>query len=180
MSHVPSRESDGGAGRSLDNSVSPRAQALAKRLMENAESLAAFASGLTDAQWQMRLAMDGRKIGVIVHHVASVYPVEIRLARLVADGQPVTGLTTGDIDAMNASHALDHDAAMQEATIALLRRNAADAATAIRRLRDEELDRAAPVSLYGDATLTCQFILEDHAVRHSYHHLARIRGALTR
>jgi len=28
--------------------------------------------------------------------------------------------------------------------------------------------------------LTCQFFLEDHAVRHSYHHLARIRKALGR
>jgi hypothetical protein len=42
----------------------------------------------------------------------------------------------------------------------------------------EVLDRAAPVSLYADAPLTCQFVLEDHAVRHSYHHLARIRAAV--
>jgi hypothetical protein len=34
------------------------------------------------------------------------------------------------------------------------------------------------VSLYSDAPLTCQFVLEDHAVRHSYHHLARLRAAL--
>jgi hypothetical protein len=34
------------------------------------------------------------------------------------------------------------------------------------------------VSLYGDAPVTCQFMLEDHAVRHSYHHLAGIRAAL--
>jgi hypothetical protein len=47
-----------------------------------------------------------------------------------------------------------------------------------RALSDEELDRAATVSLNADAPLTCQFFLEDHAVRHSYHHLARIRAAL--
>ena len=58
----------------------------------------------------------------------------------------------------------------------LLRRNSAAAAAAIRALDDEALDRAATVSLYADAPLTCQFVLEDHAVRHSYHHLARIRG----
>lgn len=28
------------------------------------------------------------------------------------------------------------------------------------------------------APLTCQFVLEDHAVRHSFHHLARIKGAV--
>ena len=55
---------------------------------------------------------------------------------------------------------------------------AAAAAAAIRALSDAELDRAAPVSLNSDAPLTCQFMLEDHAVRHSYHHLAKIKAAL--
>jgi hypothetical protein len=52
------------------------------------------------------------------------------------------------------------------------------AAAAIRGLSDEQLDRAETVSLNGDAPLTCQFVLEDHAVRHSYHHLDRINRAL--
>ena len=39
--------------------------------------LAAFASGLTEAQWQIRVPHDGRTVGVIVHHVATVYPIEI-------------------------------------------------------------------------------------------------------
>jgi hypothetical protein len=56
----------------------------------------------------------------------------------------------------------------------------AGAAGAIRALTDAELDRAATVSLYDDAVLTCQFVLEDHAVRHSYHHLATIRAAVRR
>jgi len=59
-------------------------------------------------------------------------------------------------------------------------RNSTAAAAAIRALRDDELDQAAPVSLNSDAPLTCQFMLEDHAVRHSYHHLDRIRRALKR
>jgi hypothetical protein len=66
----------------------------------------------------------------------------------------------------------------KEAAVDLLRRNSSAAAAAIRALGDEELARAAPVSLYSDAPLTCQFMLEDHAVRHSYHHFARIREAL--
>ena len=52
------------------------------------------------------------------------------------------------------------------------------AAAAIRSLTDAELDQAASVSLNDDAPLTCQFFLEDHAVRHSYHHLAGIRAAV--
>jgi hypothetical protein len=53
-------------------------------------------------------------------------------------------------------------------------------AAAVRALTDAELERAAPASLYSDAPVTCQFMLEDHAVRHSYHHLARIRAAVQR
>jgi len=59
-----------------------------------------------------------------------------------------------------------------------LHREKGEAAAAIRALTDEQLATAMPVSLYGDAPLTCQFVLEDHAVRHSYHHLSRIRKAL--
>jgi hypothetical protein len=59
-------------------------------------------------------------------------------------------------------------------------RNSAAAAAAIRALSDGQLDQAAPVSLNSDAPLTCQCMLEDHAIRHSYHHLAGIRRAVPR
>jgi len=158
--------------------MSQRSDALADRLERGARALADFASALTDAEWQTRIPKDGRRIGVVVHHVASVYPLEIQLAQTVAGGQPVTGVTPKDVDDMNAAHAREHDGATKEAALELLQRNSAAAAAAIRALGDAELDRAAPVSLYSDAPLTCQFVLEDHAVRHSYHHLARIRAAL--
>jgi hypothetical protein len=79
---------------------------------------------------------------------------------------------------MNAGHAKDNDGVTKEAALAELATNSAAAAAAIRAMSDEQLDNAAPVSLNADAPLTCQFFLEDHAVRHSYHHLAGIRAAL--
>jgi hypothetical protein len=84
------------------------------------------------------------------------------------------------VHALNAKHAQEHDTVTREAAIDLLRHNSAAAAATIRALSDEELDRAATVSLNADAPLTCQFFLEDHAIRHSYHHLVRIRAALLR
>jgi hypothetical protein len=152
---------------------------LADRLEQGARALAAFASGLSDAEWQARVK-DGRKIGVVVHHVASVYPIEIQLAQTIAAGKPITGVTMDDVHAMNASHAKEFDGVTRDTALDLLRRNSMEAAAAIRLLSDEELDRAAPASLYADAPVTCQFVLEDHPVRHSYHHLAAIRRALKR
>ena len=158
--------------------MSHRTNALAERLEQGARALASFASTLTDAEWQTRLPKDGRKVGVIVHHVATMYPLEIQLAQVLAGGKPVTGVTWDDVHALNAKHAKEHDAVTKEAALALLQQNSTAAAAAIRALRDEELDQAAPVSLNSDAPLTCQFMLEDHAVRHSYHHRAGIRAAL--
>lgn len=43
---------------------------------------------------------------------------------------------------------------------------------------DAELEKASTVSLNGDAPLTTQFFIEDHALRHSFHHLDRIRATL--
>ena len=157
--------------------MSKRTNALADRLERGARALVAFASGLTDAEWQARVPKDGRKVGVIVHHVATVYPVEIQLARAIAGGNSV-GVTWDAVHKMNAGHAKENDSVTKEATLDLLRRNSAEAAAAILALSDEDLDQAAPVSLNSDAPLTCQFMLEDHAVRHSYHHLASIREAL--
>jgi hypothetical protein len=109
-----------------------------------------------------------------------MYPIEIHLACLLAAGRPVVDVTWDAVDTMNRDHARENDGAEKQATLALLAANSAAAAAAIRAFSDKELDRAAPVSLNSDAPLTCQFMLEDHAVRHSYHHLARIRAALGR
>src|SRR5471032_1712132 len=133
--------------------ISPRAEALADRLEHGARELAAFAGGLADTEWQTRVK-DGRTIGVVVHHVASVYPLEIQLAQALAAGKPITGVTSDAVNAMNAGHAKEHAAVTKEAAVDLLLRNSAAAAAAIRALSDEDLARAAPVSLYSDAPLT--------------------------
>src|SRR5437762_45092 len=118
--------------------VSRRANALADRLEQGARALASFAGELTDAQWQSRVPGDGRKVGVTVHHVASVYPLEIQLAQMLAEGRPVTGVTMDNVHEMNAGHAQDHGSVTKEAALELLRANSAVAAAAIRALTDEQ------------------------------------------
>ncbi len=157
---------------------SSRANELAIRLEQGASALASLASGLSDADWRTKVPHDGRTIGVVIHHVASMYPLEIQLARTIAGGKAIEGITYATVDDINAAHAAEYGAVSKEAALDLLRRNSAAAAEAIRTLTDEELDRAVPVSMYGDAPLTCQFFLEDHPVRHSYHHLSVLRRTL--
>jgi len=157
---------------------SQQAEALAVRLEQGARALAALASSLTDAQWQTRIPHDNRKVGVVVHHVAFMYPIEIQVAQTLAEGKPVTGLSWSVVDGINAKHAAENEGVTKQEALDLLLRNSTAAAAAVRALTDEQLLQAAPVSLYSDAPLTCQFFVEDHALRHSYHHFAKIQAAL--
>ena len=160
-----------------------RAESLAARIEEGAAGLAAFAEGLSDAEWRTPISAGGkdrRSVGVVVHHVASVYPIEIDLARAIAGGTAVTDVTWEVVAELNAKHAKDQAGVTKPAALDLLRKNSRQAAAAVRAFTDEELDRAAPFSLSYAAPVTAQFVVEDHAVRHSWHHLARIRATVGR
>jgi hypothetical protein len=165
----------------ISDATSRRAAALADRIEQGAAGLAAFAEGLSEAEWLLPVSVtDRRPVGVIVHHVASVYPIEIEVAKTIASGQAITEVTWEAIAEMNAKHATDQASTTKEETLDLLRRNSREAAASVREFTDEQLDQAAPFSLSFDAPVTAQFVIEDHALRHSWHHLARIRKALGR
>ncbi len=158
-----------------------RADLLAARIEEGAAGLAAFAEGLSEAEWNTPVtASDRRSVGLIVHHVANMYPIEIDVARVIAGGKAITDVTWEVVAELNAKHAGEHAGVTKAAALELLRRNSREAAAAVRAFTDEELDRAAPFSLSFGAPVTAQFVIEDHAMRHSWHHLARIRKALGR
>ena len=155
-----------------------RSGVLADRIEQGASALASFAEGLSDSDWRAVVPGDGRSVGVTVHHVANMYPIEVELAQALASGKPIQGVTWAAVADINAKHAQEHGSVTKADALALLRKNSKAAADAVRGIKDEDLDRAAPVSLNADAPLTCQFFIEDHALRHSWHHLARIRAAL--
>jgi SAM-dependent methyltransferase/uncharacterized damage-inducible protein DinB len=161
--------------------ASRRAALLADRIEQGAAGLAAFAEGISEAEWHLPVSgTDHRSVGVIVHHVASMYPIEIDVARAVAGGNAVTDVSWDAVAQINAKHAQDQASATKAATLELLRKNSREAAAAVRAFSDEELDQAAPFSLSFGAPMTTQFVIEDHALRHSWHHLAKIRAALRR
>lgn len=160
-------------------SVSRRAEALAERILEGAASLETFAEALSDEEWLLPVsATDRRPVGVIVHHVASVYPAEVSCAQAIGAGKALSEVDWEFIVGMNANHALENTAPTRAETLRLLRKNSAEAAAAVRAFTDEELDTAAPFGLSYNAPVTAQFVIEDHALRHSWHHLAKIRKAV--
>jgi hypothetical protein len=169
------------SGQRTGASTSRRAQSLANRIEEGAAALAAVAKGLSDTEWRTPIsATDRRSVGVVVHHVATVYPIEIQLAQAIASGKAVTDVTWEVVARLNAQHAREQAEVTKAATVQLLLRNSHEAAAAVRKFTDEELDQAARFSLSYGAPVTAQFVIEDHALRHSWHHLAHIRRALSR
>jgi SAM-dependent methyltransferase len=163
-------------------SVSYRAELLADRIEEGANGLAVFAEGLSVEEWRtpMSVGNDTRTIGVLVHHVASMYPIEIDAARSIAAGHAVTEVTWDVVAGLNAKHAREYAGVTRVEALELLRRNSREASAAVREFTDDQLDRAASFSLSYGAPVTSQFVIEDHALRHSWHHLWRIRRSLGR
>ena len=93
----------------IRGSASRRAELLADRIEEGAAGLAAFAERLSEAEWRTPVSgTDRRPVGVIVHHVASVYPIEIDLARAIAGGKAVTDVTWEVVAELNANTAREH------------------------------------------------------------------------
>jgi hypothetical protein len=109
-----------------------------------------------------------------------MYPIEIDVARAIASGKAVMDVTWEVVAELNAKHAHEHAGVTKAAALDLLRQNSREAADAVRAFTDDELERAAPFSLSYGAPVTAQFVIEDHALRHSWHHLARIRAALAK
>ena len=158
--------------------MSARAQALADRVEHGAHELMAFIKGCSEAEWQTLSPDEGRTVGVLAHHVASAYPVEMDLVKVLASGKAISGVTWEMVDQMNAEHSQEQANCTRKEVLELLQRNSASAAKIIRELSDEQLDSAAPISLNSDAPLTTQYFIEEHPVSHSFHHLASIRAAI--
>ncbi|CAN5508432.1 hypothetical protein BH10CHL1_BH10CHL1_49310 [soil metagenome] len=110
--------------------MNQRVETLATRLEQGAAKLAAYAESLNSQQWATLVAQEERSVGVLVHHVATMYPLETQLAQAIASGQAVTGVTWEAVADINAKHADDHADPDRTATLTLLRQNSAAAATA--------------------------------------------------
>ena len=158
-----------------------RSNALADRIEQGAAGLAKFAESLSDADWTKpgsAAGTDKRPVGVIVHHVANMYPIEIDVAKTIASGKAITDVTWDAVAGINAGHAKEQASVTKAAALEALRKNSRDAAAAVRAFTDEQLDTAAPFSLSFGAPVTAQFVIEDHALRHAWHHLHRLRASL--
>jgi uncharacterized damage-inducible protein DinB len=155
-----------------------RAEKLAQRVEQVHRDLITLIESLSEKDWHTKIPGDTRTVGVVLHHMASVLPVETQLFQTLAAGKAIQGVTLQAVAEMNAQHAAEFASCTPAETLALLKDNSVRACAAIRSLSDAELDQAAPVSLHWNAPLTAQYFIEDHPLCHSYHHLTIIHEVL--
>jgi hypothetical protein len=158
--------------------VSERAELLADLFEKAVSELSTLLDGCTEEDWRRRCPDEERPVGVVAHHVAGGLHAQIDWLQMVARGQQLPPITAEMIDETNAGHAVRHAHHTKEETLALLQRNGATAATAIRALSDEELDRTGWMPLFGDRPLTAEEIVRFIMIRHVIQHTRSIRAAL--
>src|SRR5262249_31189539 len=128
-----------------------RVSALVACFEQANDALIAAVESCSDAEWRATCPAEGWTVGVAAHHVALSYPPISGLVLSIANGTPPFPLTQEMLDANNAKHAADAANCTPAETLDLLRRNGQAAVDALRGLRDEQLDRTAPLVLFGGA-----------------------------
>jgi hypothetical protein len=102
---------------------------LAARLEDAHNRLAMLVEPCSEAQW--------RAVGVVVHHIAARAALVARWAAAITAGELPPAVTMEMVYTDNAQHAHQHADCDKRATIDLLRRNGAAAASMVRSLSDE-------------------------------------------
>ena len=153
-----------------------RSQGLANRFEQVNREMIEAVERCSDAQWKTKTSGETWTVGVVAHHVAQGHEAIADLVQKIATGQPLPPMTMDMIHEMNAEHAKQHATCTKGETVALLRTNAATAATAVRGLSDEQLDRSAP--LLGGPPMTAQQMIERILIGHVEEHYGSIRAAV--
>jgi hypothetical protein len=158
--------------------VSPRAERLAEKFEAAIADLHTLLARCTDEDWHRRCPDEERPVGVVAHHVAGGLHAQITWLRMVANGQELPPITAEMIDETNASHAVKHAHHTRDETLATLERNTTEAATVIRGLSDEQLDRTGWMPLFGERPLTAEEVIRFVIIRHVLLHTRSIGAAV--
>jgi uncharacterized damage-inducible protein DinB len=156
--------------------MSEQAQALARRFeLANDEALRVV-DGCGEDQWRAHHAAENRTVNVLAHHIAIGHQVIAEWVQGIATGQALPALTMDSFTEPNAQHAKQYANVTKPEVIAELRQQGAAAASLVRGLSDEQLDRAG--ELLGSQIRT-RDVIEQILMGHVRNHLGSIREALT-
>lgn len=159
--------------------MNARAQKLAQKFEQANQEVVATVEQMTDAEWKLPGADEGRTAGLTAHHIAVNYSALGGAVQSLTAGQapPITWEMLHDA---NAEHMRSHATCTQEETLAILRTDGEQAANMVRNLSDNDLDRAGVIPFLGEQPVTTAQFIEAALIGHIHAHLPDIQAAVRR
>jgi hypothetical protein len=154
-----------------------KGEALAKKFEAKAQEATAVFEKLSDADWKKVTSAEKWPVGVTAHHVAQSHMGIAGLIKSVASGQHQPTIAMSDIDAGNAKHAQEFASVGKAETIALHKKNAAEAAAIVRGLDDAALARSAS-ALKGMPPMTAEQAVVGILCGHIDDHIGSIKKTI--
>lgn len=139
-----------------------------------------FCETLSDSDWGMIVPDEQRTVGVLFQHIARGYTAEAALIRAIVSGQPLPEIYNDRavLDQANARDAVELLAGTRADALTQLDRHARRTARFLRRLSDDDLDKAEEIGLFGGTRWTVEELISRIVLGHPRSHLASIRAAL--
>ena len=154
------------------------ARELAEQFERINDEVIAIVEGCSDEQWGTLVPEEGRKVGVVCHHVAERYGFQTQLVQALSTGVAGPSIDVEAIHAANAQHMERYANCTKDEALALLRQNGAAAKAVVEALTDEQLEREGRLVLYGDRPVTARVVIEGRLMGHPRSHLQGIREVL--
>lgn len=151
-----------------------RSEELASRFEAIHAEVMTFVENCSDADWQKQTAGEEWPVGVVARHIAVSHAPLAGLAKLLATGQPIPGITMDMANHNNADHAQKHADCSQADVMDLLQREGAAAAQMVRDLQDEQLGNSAQVALF-DRVMTAEQLIKNVLIWHTKSHLQNMK-----
>jgi hypothetical protein len=158
--------------------MSERVKALAERYRQANVEFLTLIDGLSEEQWKKPCPNENRTVGVVAHHIATNSVIIAEWAKQLGNGQAIEGFNMELVDRVNAQHAREHAETGKVETVELENKNTAEAVKIIEGLSNEQLNTAAPHSLFGGNSVSAEQLIEKGLIGHLQSHLKSIRAAL--
>ena len=149
----------------------------ARQLEAKVQEATALLEKLSDADWKKTTAGEKWTVGVTAHHIARSYEPVTHIIKTIAAGQALPHFTPQMLDEMNAQHAKEFAGCTKPETIALHKKGAAAAATAVRGLSDAELAKAGTV-FAGMPAMSAEDMVKRALLGHVDEHFGSIRKTI--
>lgn len=159
--------------------MADRGEVLAVRLEQANQDLSDLIAACDDDRWRSVSASTGWPVGVVASHVAGGQRLIAGWVEALANGQPVA-VDMPMVHESNRVHADKRRDVTREEVQATLARNGAGAASTLRGLTDEQLDRSAPIAIFAGEEITAAELADRLLIGHVLGHLQEIQDTVGR